>query len=97
MEIIFKITDKNGRKIRLTSRQWIHITTSHAEMTNYLEEIQITIEKPLKITSHSVGNLYNYYIYLKQRKYPEKFLRVIVKYLNGDGFIITANFVKRIQ
>lgn len=30
-------------------------------------------------------------------KHISKHLRVIVNYLNGDGFIVTAHFVEKIQ
>jgi len=48
-DFIFEIIDKSGRKLRLTRESWKHITTNHGEMTNYLDEIQRTIENPLKI------------------------------------------------
>lgn len=73
MDIIFEITDKTGRKIRLTKKQWKQI---------------IPQEK---------GNLVRYHSYQKDRKHPEKYLRIIVKYLNGDGFIVTAHFVRNLQ
>ena len=76
MNIIFEITDKTKRKIRLTAKQWEHITTTHCDMANYLEEIKGTIENPLKITEHKAVNLRKYYNYLKHRNYPDKFLRV---------------------
>ena len=94
---MFEVEDKTGRKIRLTKTQWSHITIIHAEMSNYLEEIQETLKKPLKIISQENGNLKKYFSYQKHRKRPEKYLRVIVKYLNGDGFIITAHFVRTLR
>ena len=64
-------------------------------MTNYLEEIEITLTKPDKITStiHD-KNKTNYYKYYKEKK---QYLRVIVRYLNGKGFVITAYFVSNIK
>lgn len=97
MNIVLEVIDKTGRKIRLTQRQWTHITTSHAEMANYLEEIKYALINPIKIIQHTVGNLRKYYTYQKNRKFPEKFLRVVVKYLNGEGFAITAQFVRYIR
>ncbi len=98
MEIILEVTDKTGRKIHLSKERWRHITTTHPEMVNYLDEIKETIEKPLKITPHTVKEgLRFYYTYQKHRKHPEKYLRLIIKYLNGDGFIITAQFVRHIK
>jgi len=94
---IFEITDKTGRKIRLTKKQWEHIIGIHSEMINYLEEMQETINKPIKTIFQEKGNLYRYYNYIKHRKHPEKYLRIIVKYLNNHGFILTAHFVKNLQ
>lgn len=51
-EFVFEIVDKTGRKIRLTKRQWSHITSPespHAYMTNYVEEIKETLVKPDKV------------------------------------------------
>jgi len=97
MTYILEIIDKSGRKIRLTKRQWEHITTTHAEMGDYLEEIKRNLQNPIKITYHKVGDLRKYFTFLKHRKHPEKFLRLIVKYLNGGGFVVTAHFVKDIR
>ncbi len=97
MEIVFEIKDKTGRKIHLSEERWKHITIIHSEMNNYLEEIKQAIENPLKITPHEKGDLRNYYLYLKHRKHPEKYLKVIVKYLNDLGFVATAHFVKYIK
>ena len=97
MNIIFEVTDKSGRKIRLTKKQWEHITTTHRDMTNYLEEIKGTIENPMKITEHTAGNLKKYFRYIKNKKGPDNYLRLIIKYLNGDGFVLTAHFIRSIK
>jgi len=97
MDTIFEIIDKTGKKIRLTKQQWEHITTTHGEMANYLEKIKETIKNPIKMTEHGVGNLKKYYNHLKHRNHPDKYLRIIVKYLNGDGFVITAHFMRDIK
>jgi len=64
-------------------------------MTNYLEEIKQTLINPDKIISsiHDDNRL-NYYKYYKNRI---KFIRVIVNYLNGEGYVLTAYFVKNIK
>src|SRR3989344_9335760 len=96
-DFIFEIVDKTGRSIRLTRESWKHITINHGEMTNYLGEIQRTIENPLKITLHPVLDLRKYFSYVKHRKRPEKYLRIVVKYLNNHGFVLTAHFVTTIR
>ncbi len=97
MENIFEIIDKTSRKIRLTKRQWSHIRKKHPEVENH-EEIIKAIRNPDKI----IKNLYDesinhYYKYFKEKKSPNQFLLVLVKYLNGDGFVVTAYFEKNIK
>ena len=98
MPNIFEVVDETGRKIRLTKERWNHISSPispHAYMTNYLEEIKETLAKPNKIVQSTIDeSKANYY---KYRKSENKLLKVIVKYLNGDGFIIFSYFVKNIS
>lgn len=65
-------------------------------MENEIEKIKDTLISPLRTVPHVVGELYDYYHYYKDRKKKAKFLQVVVKYLNGEGFVITAYFVRRI-
>ena len=91
---VFEIKDKSGRIIYLSHEQWLHIH-KHPEMPSQLEKIKDTLEKPLKIID--VDNLVKYYYrYYKEVKSKAKYLRVIVKYLNGEGYIISAYFVEMI-
>lgn len=90
---IFEIKDKTGRIVYLTEERWIHIL-KHQEMQNYLIIIEKTLASPQKITLHKYdAKVRNYYTFVKEKK---KFLKVIVKYLNGEGFIITAYIVENI-
>ena len=95
MDNIFEIVDKTGRNIRLTNKQFEHVIC-HKGMENYIEEIKDTLIKPLKIVSHEEGDLYDYFNYYKNRKQKSKYLQVVVKYLNGDGFILSAYIVRHI-
>ncbi|MFC1682483.1 PBECR2 nuclease fold domain-containing protein [Nanoarchaeota archaeon] len=97
MNIVFETIDKSGRKIRLTQKQWEHITITHHKLSNYLSEIKQTIENPIKITYQESGGLRKYFNYLKHRNHSDKYLRVIVKYLNGEGFVLTAHFMRNIR
>ena len=93
MDNIFEVIDKTGRKIRLTKKQFKHVIC-HMGMENYIEEIKDTLKSPLEIISHGAGELYDYYNYYKNRKQKAKYLQVVVKYLNGHGFILTSYFVR---
>ena len=89
---VFEITDKTGRKIRLTKEQWSHIKKKHPEVEKY-ELIEETILKPDKVTDYDIDESVKYYYkYYKHRSSHEKYLQIVVKYLNGKGFILTAQF-----
>ena len=92
MSDIFVVIDKTGRRIKLTKGQWTHIRKKHPEVDRY-ELIEETIAKPSKITDYDIDESVKYYYkYYKHRSTHEKYLQVVVKYLNGEGFILTAQF-----
>ncbi|MBI2523487.1 hypothetical protein HYW19_03785 [Candidatus Woesearchaeota archaeon] len=95
---IFQTIDKSGRNIHLSKEGWAHINEEHPEVSGYLEEIQETLKNPIKIKEVDYDeDIRYYYRYYKSIESPAKNLLVIVKYLNGEGFIITAYFVKSIK
>jgi hypothetical protein len=94
MNNVFEAIDKFDRKIRLTKKQWEHIRKDHPDVEG--EEIRQTVLESFKIM-RGERERYFYYKYFKYKKSPARFLRVIVKYLNGDGFIMTSYFVKDIK
>ncbi|MBI2631755.1 hypothetical protein HYW75_02020 [Candidatus Pacearchaeota archaeon] len=97
MNIIFEVFDKNGKKIRLTKRQWSHIRKKHPEVDNY-DIIEETLKTHDQIKVYDIDETIKYfYKYYKHRSSHEKFLQVVVKYLNGDGFILTAQFKPHIR
>ena len=98
MNKIFEIIEKTGRKIRLTKKQWQETTLKHPSMSVYLEEIKETLIKPDSITDYSFDEKVRYYYkYFKHIKSRNKYLLVIVKYLNGEGYVITAHYTTKIQ
>ena len=94
MPRIFETKDKSGRNIYLTDERWKHIL-KHSEMSNQLEQIKDVLLYPDKITNVNydpdVGFYYKYY---KDRK---EYLFISVKYLNGEGFIITSFYTDRMK
>lgn len=91
---LLEVVDKSGRKIHLTRERWSHIRKDHPEVE--LEEIEQCLIKPAKIMQIQ-DDKYYYFCYLKNKKLPKKFLRVIVKYKNGVWLIMTAHFVSHIS
>lgn len=96
MEYVFEVIDKTRRKIRLTKKQWNHIKIYHPNVETS-KEIYEAIQRPDKIASDERENVNNFYKYFKHKKQKSKFLKVIVKYLNGGGFVISAHYVRSIK
>ena len=93
MNYIFEVVDKSRRKIHLSRERWLHILM-HPEMSNQIESIKNTLEKPDVIIQFEYDlDVRFYYKYYKERK---EYLFISVKYLNGKGFVLTAYFVPRI-
>lgn len=98
MNIKFEVIDKTGRRLRMTKWNWEHIIRRHPEISSEKEKIVETLEKPDKIISSLKDEKARfYYKYYKYRQSQNKFMMVLVKYLNGDGFTISAHFVPRIK
>ena len=93
MAKILEVKDTQGRLVYLTDERYNHIK-KHPEMQNSLALIKETIKNPQKTTVYTLDKDIQYhYKHYKNRKSKARYLRVIVKYLNGEGFIITAYFV----
>lgn len=95
MNIIFEVIEKSGRKIRLTREQWKHIKQKHPNVEDY--EIEITLKNPSNVLYNEEDDVWMYHTYFKQKKQISKYLRVLVKYLNGGGYVITAYFVRTLN
>lgn len=92
--VLFTVIDSTGREIRLTEKQWSHIC-EHAEMIGEMENIKETILHPdtIVISPRDQHIHYHFRHYKEKRKY----LLVAVKFLNGDGFIITSFYSSKIR
>jgi len=90
MGIVFEVTDKTGRKIHLSRERWSHVRQEHPEIV-YPEEVEKVLINPVKIISSDRDPKVRwYFLYNKQRK---RYL----KYLNGEGYVITAHYTVKIQ
>ena len=96
-DVIFTLRDILNREIRLTKNRYEHIL-ERAEMHNQEERIKETLKSPdiIKLSNHADDVLLYYKLY-ETSPVTRKYLVVIVKILNGDGFIITAFYTDRIK
>ena len=98
MDVIFEVVDFSGRNIRLSGKQYKHIIRKHPLVEKYFEEIKETLRGPNHVTYSNVDvSIRYYYKYYKKLKSPHKYIFVVVKYLNGNGFVVSAYFEKNIK
>jgi hypothetical protein len=91
---VFEIKDKTGRTIYLTKERWAHIQ-KHPEMSDQAEQVKDTLRYPDKIMPFSYDAAVSfYYRYYKEKK---QYLFISVKYLNGEGFVITSFYTDKIK
>ena len=82
----------------MTDWNWEHIIRRHPDISSEKEKIIETLKKPDKITdSLKDEKVKFYYRHYKHRQSSNKFMMVLGKYLNGEGFIISVYFVQRIK
>ena len=85
-------TSINGIRIRLPDERWQHITQRHADMLGQEELILAVIASPERVLAGKSGEL------MAIREFePEKWLVVIYREEQNDGFIITAFPTRRIN
>ena len=88
--------DKFGRSIKLTDERLQHIL-EHIELPKPLNKIEETLMFPSVIIKS--GDDPYVWLYYKPYKFDRQksFLLIIVKIRNGEGFVITAFYVKNLQ
>ncbi|HET6453910.1 MAG TPA: hypothetical protein VFI02_05850 [Armatimonadota bacterium] len=86
------VTSKNGIAIRLTDERWAHITEEHSELAGLRLDVLEVISDPERIVQGGYGSL----LAVRQTM-SGKFLVVVYREHESDGFIITAFLTSRIS
>jgi hypothetical protein len=95
--VIFEVVSKLGKRIRLTEVQWTHMRSRHPELADQIERMKATLVDPDLVYHSPKEDNYHYHKRFKKTPVTEKFLLLIVKHLNEEGFVITGFFVSRIR
>lgn len=82
----------NGIPIRLPDERWHHITQRHADLADQKERLLRTISTPTRILIGNDGALM-----ALQELNPGKWLVVIYKEEQTDGFVVTAFSTRKIN
>src|SRR3989344_2313009 len=97
MEIIFEVEDKIGKRVYLSKERLKHIL-KHPLMHDQMENIQKTLQDPTTIRHFEDDeSVIYFYKEFKQRLPSERYLLLSVKYLNGNGFIVTSFFTNKVK
>ena len=87
--------DHKGRNIRLSDERWNHINERHPETRGKEKSLEETISTPDFIQEGDNGEFLAIKKYKKTPITDDKYLVVIYKLRNKDGFLITAYFTRR--
>lgn len=79
-----------GVPIRLTDERWAHIVEGHNELADQRTEVLETVRHPEIVVAGGAGEL----LAIRESE-PGKWLVVVYRELDGDGFIITAFITSR--
>ncbi|CUS38602.1 conserved hypothetical protein [Candidatus Nitrospira nitrosa] len=91
------IRDCFGRSIRLTDERMAHIL-QHPEMIDMEAEIDRVLQSPSEVRlSRSDQSVQLFYEYYAKTRVGGKWLSVVVKYANDDGFVVTAYLTDRLK
>ncbi|MBI5700229.1 hypothetical protein HZC34_00055 [Candidatus Saganbacteria bacterium] len=96
-KVNFEAIDQFKRKIRLTGERFAHIL-EHPELRYSESDIKETILFPeaIKESKHD-KKVWVYYKFYQKTPVKRKFMAVIIKILNGNGFVITAYYTDKIK
>lgn len=94
---VFEILSKTGKVVSLAEVRWRHVL-EHPEMQNQLDKVKETVENPDEVRESSrMSSTWLFYKFYIKSPVTKKYLLVVVKVLNGEGFIVTAFFTNKVK
>ena len=93
------IYDPQGRPVRFPEERWEHICTRHPEMATARGHITETVMQPERtvIPDNAPEAAIRYYKWFTDMGTGNKWVRVAVKYLPNDAYVITAFMTGRVR
>jgi hypothetical protein len=86
-ELKFKVVSRLGRRVGVTKAYWNYIVTvKHRSVKGLEENVIEALQNPVEVRrSRRNSSIYLYY-----GRFVDKLMCVVVKHLNGEGYIVTA-------
>lgn len=87
MTVRWTIEDPHGRPVELTEERWRHVVARHPEIEALESEVLRTVAAPDHVLPGRFANEVWSYAAVDQ---PSAWLKVVVAYAEGRGYIVTA-------
>jgi len=97
MSIVFEVAAYDGRRIRLTEAQWLHMVFFHPEVEGEQDKVKKVLVEPEIVVEGVTEDTRICYRFYSSTLVSSKYLAVVIKVLNGEGFIITSYFTERVR
>lgn len=81
-------SDPDGRRVELTNERWRHIVERHPEIDGRDDEVLGAVEAP---DERLPGGVENEEWFYARTDAPSNWLKVVVAYAEGRGYIVTAH------
>jgi len=97
MPFVFEIVAYDGKIIRLTEVQWLHVVFFHPEIEGEQKRMREVLENPEVVVRGATEDTKIYYKFYPSTPVASKYLAVVVKVLDREGFIVTSYFTERVR
>jgi len=97
MSILFEAKSYDGKRIRLTHVQWLHIVFFHPEVEGEQDKIKHVLKEPKVVVEGATVDTRICYRMFGATPVSRKYLAVVIKVLDAEGFIMTSYFTERIR
>lgn len=87
MSVLASVTDPQGRVVELTAERWAHILEGRGSAAPAQDEVLRAVRAPDDVLDGHEANELWYYL---AGVGPSRWLRVVVPYEQGRGWIVTA-------
>jgi len=97
MSVLFEVKSYDGKRIRLTQVQWLHTVFFHPEVEGEQDKIKHVLKEPEVVVEGATVDTRICYRMFRATPVSRKYLAVLVKVLDGEGFIMTSYFTERVR
>lgn len=92
-----RLTAYDKRKIKFSNIQRLHIAYFHPEVLVDETKLELAVSKPELVARGATEDTRVFYRFFTQTPVTAKYLAVVVKLLDGEGFIVTAYFTDKVK